>query len=126
MKNIVSILSFIAIFISSSLVAQTGTSVKSASVSAVTETLKVSGVCSMCKKRIETAAYGVKGVQTAKWSSKDQLLTLTFDNKKTTKEAIAKRVAMAGHDVETIKAADKTYQKLPECCQYRDGAECEH
>jgi periplasmic mercuric ion binding protein len=126
MKNIVSILSFIAILICSN--ALTAQAVKSTqkSTPVVTETLKVSGVCGMCKKRIEKAAFGVKGIESAKWNVKDQLLTVTFDSKKTTKEAIAKRIAAAGHDVEMVKAAEKSYSKLPECCRYRDGAKCEH
>jgi hypothetical protein len=53
------------------------------------------------------------------------LLTVTFDSKKTTKEAIAQRIAAAGHDVEMVKAAAKSYAKLPECCRYRDGAKCD-
>lgn len=126
MKNIVSILSFIAILIcSNSVSAQTVKSTQK-STPVVTETLKVSGVCGMCKKRIEKAAFGVKGIESAKWTAKDQLLTVTFDSKKTTKDAIAKRIAAAGHDVEMVKAAEKTYSKLPECCRYRDGAACEH
>jgi copper chaperone CopZ len=126
MKNIVSILSFIAILIcSNSLTAQAVKSTQK-STPVVTETLKVSGVCGMCKKRIEKAAFGVKGIESAKWNVKDQLLTVTFDSKKTTKDAIAKRIAAAGHDVEMVKAAEKSYTKLPECCRYRDGAKCEH
>jgi periplasmic mercuric ion binding protein len=127
MKNIISILSVIAVFIlsHSSTIAQTGQSVASSSTTVVTDTLTVNGVCGMCKKRIETAAYGAKGVQSAKWSSKSQLLTFTFDKSKTSKAAIAKRVAMAGHDATIVKAASKTYEKLPECCRYRDGAQCE-
>jgi periplasmic mercuric ion binding protein len=126
MKNIVSILSFLAILIcSNALTAQTVKSTQK-STPVVTETLKVSGVCGMCKKRIEKAAFGVKGIESAKWNVKDQLLTVTFDSKKTTKEAIANRIAAAGHDVEMVKAADKSYSKLPDCCRYRDGAKCEH
>jgi copper chaperone CopZ len=126
MKNIVSILSFIAILIcSNSLTAQAVKSTQK-STPVVTETLKVSGVCGMCKRRIEKAAFGVKGIESAKWNVKDQLLTVTFDSKKTTKEAIANRIAAAGHDVEMVKAAEKSYTKLPDCCHYRDGAKCEH
>jgi copper chaperone CopZ len=127
MKNIVSILSFLAILIcSNSLTAQTVKSTQKSVAPPVTETLKVSGVCGMCKKRIEKAAFGVKGIESAKWNVKDQLLTVTFDSNKTTKDAIAKRIAAAGHDVEMVKAAEKSYAKLPECCRYRDGAKCEH
>jgi periplasmic mercuric ion binding protein len=127
MKNIVSILSFIAILIcSNALTAQTVKSSQKSVTPPVTETLKVSGVCGMCKKRIEKAVFGVKGIESASWNVKDQLLTVTFDSKKTTKEAIAKHIAAAGHDVEMVKAADKSYSKLPDCCRYRDGAKCEH
>jgi copper chaperone CopZ len=127
MKNIVSILSFIAILVcSNALTAQTVKSTQKSVTPPVTETLKVSGNCGMCKNRIEKAAYGVKGIESAKWDVKEQLLTVIFDSNKTTKEAIAKRVAAAGHDVEIVKAADKSYAKLPECCQYRSGAKCEH
>ena len=124
MKNIVSILSFIAILIfSNTITAQTVKATQKSS-SVVTETLKVSGVCGMCKRRIEKATYGEKGVQSAQWNAKNQLLTITFESSKTTKDAIAKRIMAAGHDVASVKAADKAYAKLPECCKYRDGAVC--
>ena len=75
------------------------------------------------KRRIEKATYGEKGVQSAQWNAKNQLLTITFESSKTTKDAIAKRIMAAGHDVASVKAADKAYAKLPECCKYRDGVE---
>jgi copper chaperone CopZ len=77
----------------------------------------------MCKKRIETAAYGIAGVKSAVWSSKTQSLTVSYDSKKANNEAIQKRVAAIGHDTEKVKAADTAYGKLPDCCKYRDGVE---
>jgi len=83
-----------------------------------TETLKVSGNCDMCKARIEKAAK-IDGVTKAEWSKKDKTLTTTFDQAKTTIDAIGKKIAAAGHDNDKAKATDVVYDKLPGCCQYR-------
>jgi copper chaperone CopZ len=84
------------------------------------ETFKVAGACSMCKKRIEMAVYGVSGIKTAAWSAKEQALTVSYDSKKATNEAIQKRIAAAGHDTEKFKADEKSYKNLPDCCRYRE------
>ena len=88
-----------------------------------TESFKVSGVCGMCKKRIETAAYAISGVKTATWNAEKQALEVVFDTKKASNEAIQKRVAATGHDTEKVKADDNAYGRLPNCCKYRDGVE---
>ncbi len=121
-----SILSLVAaILVSSCATAQqSGTSKKSSSSSSIiTDTIQVTGVCGMCKRRIETAVYGVKGVRNATWSSKTQALTVSYDSKKAKNEVIQNRIAAAGHDTEKVKADDKAYGKLPDCCRYRDGIE---
>ena len=46
--------------------------------------VEVKGNCDMCKKRIEKAAFGVKGVKSAEWHSDDQMLHLIIDENKTT------------------------------------------
>jgi copper chaperone CopZ len=83
-----------------------------------TKILKVNGECGMCKKTIENACYGVKGLKTADWNSDSLTLTVSFDSTKTNSVAILKRVAMVGYDSEQFKAADKVYSKLHGCCQY--------
>ena len=87
-----------------------------------TAEFEVSGVCKMCKKRIETAAL-IKGVKLAEWSKETQMLKVIYKTKRTDEEAIHKAVAEAGHDTEKVKATDENYQKLPDCCAYRDGIE---
>lgn len=82
-----------------------------------TESFKVKGNCDMCKERIEKAAK-ISGVTKAEWSTKTQLLAITYDPKKTSSEAVLKKVAAAGHDNEKAKAEDKAYNSLPECCKY--------
>lgn len=116
MKYLIIFLSFI--FFSGTLTAQEKTS------NTVTEKVMVSGSCSMCKKRIEKAAYG-KGVKLAEWDKDAKELTIVYRTDKTDKEAILKRVADAGHDSEKFTASKEDYSKLPECCNYRTGT-CEH
>jgi copper chaperone CopZ len=82
-----------------------------------TATVRVSGVCGMCEKRIETAAHG-KGVKSAEWDADAQTLTVVYKSKNTTVEAIEKRVAAVGHDTEHVRASDAVYSKLHACCQY--------
>jgi len=83
-----------------------------------TEKIKVFGNCGMCKSRIEKAAKSVDGVTKAKWEAKDNFLTVTFDDTKTTMLKIQEAVAKVGHDTDQAKADDKTYNALPGCCKY--------
>lgn len=97
--------------------AQTHDHSKMNTTSTITETFKVSGKCDMCKTRIEKTVLA-EGVTTASWDVKTQLLTVTFDPAKTSKEALSKKLASAGHDTEKFKAPDEVYNKLPGCCHY--------
>lgn len=81
---------------------------------------KVSGVCGMCEARIEEAAT-IKGVKLADWDKHTQLLTIVFNPRKTDLKTVQQAVADAGHDTEKVSAKLEHYQKLPGCCQYRDG-----
>ncbi len=86
----------------------------------LSDTIKVSGVCSMCKKRIETAVYGLPGIKTASWDENTQLLFVSYNTKKTNNDAIQKRIAGIGHDTEKYKATEKAYNTLHHCCRYRE------
>jgi copper chaperone CopZ len=85
---------------------------------AKTEKIKVYGNCSLCKTRIEKAANSVPGVSKAIWADKDEFLTITFDDTKTSVLKIEEAVAKAGHDTDHTKATDKAYNALPGCCRY--------
>lgn len=84
-----------------------------------TTTFKVSGVCGMCKQRIEKAA-SIKGVKNAQWNVNTQMLSLSYEPSVVALEDIHNRIAAVGHDTELKKATDKAYNALPECCLYRD------
>ncbi|GIV28981.1 MAG: hypothetical protein KatS3mg028_0047 [Bacteroidia bacterium] len=89
--------------------------------SAVTQTLYVKGNCGQCKERIESAV-DVKGVKYAEWNKKTRTLTVSYKPSVISIEAIQNLILKAGHDVDSLKADDKIYQKLPDCCKYRDVA----
>ena len=79
---------------------------------------KVAGNCGMCEKRIEKAAYSVKGVKSAEWHSEHGDIHLVIDETKCSKEDVAKAIAAVGHDTEFIKAKDEVYDALHGCCMY--------
>jgi len=81
------------------------------------ESFKVSGVCGMCKSRIEKTVRA-EGAGSATWDSKTQLLTVSFDPSKLNSEVLSKKLAAVGHDTEKYKASDEVYSKLPGCCKY--------
>jgi copper chaperone CopZ len=91
--------------------------VKKSSDQQVTETLKVSGNCDMCKARIEKAVKA-EGASSADWNVKTKLLTVTFKTDKTSTDALGKKIASVGHDTEKYKAEDEVYNALPACCKY--------
>lgn len=79
---------------------------------------KVAGNCGMCEKRIEKAAFSVKGVKSAEWHVDDQDIHLLIDETKCSAEDVAKAIAAVGHDTGSIKAEDAVYEKLHGCCLY--------
>jgi periplasmic mercuric ion binding protein len=83
-----------------------------------TDTLAVNGDCGMCKKRIETACYSLKGVKLASWDDEALQLVVTYDSTKTNADKILRAVANTGYDNEKFAAPDKAYNKLHGCCKY--------
>ena len=51
--------------------------------------IKVAGNCEMCEKRIEKAAFSVKGVKSAEWHVDCQDIHLVIDETKCSKEDVA-------------------------------------
>lgn len=85
-----------------------------------TDTIHVSGNCSMCKKRIDEAAY-IKGVKSADWNKSTKVLSIVYAPAKTQRQQIIQAVLKAGHDASGQRANDKQYNTLPDCCAYRTG-----
>jgi len=86
----------------------------------ITDTLQVSGICGMCEERIENAAL-IKGVKSVDWSVDQQALVVVYRADKISMEEIAKAIADAGHDNGLITSTDEDYDKVHNCCKYRDS-----
>ena len=85
-----------------------------------TQTIEVSGTCSMDKQRIENAAYTVAAVKLAAWNEYTHVLTLTYSIfNKDAADSAQKKIALAGNDTEKYRADDTAYQNLPDCCHYK-------
>jgi len=78
----------------------------------------VNGNCEMCEKRIEKAAFSVKGVKSAEYHIDDHTLHLIINEEKCSVTDVKKAVAKVGHDTDEVKATDEDYAKLHGCCQY--------
>lgn len=78
----------------------------------------VAGNCEMCEKRIEKAAFSVKGVKSADWHMDHKDIHLIIDETKCSVEDVQKAIAKAGHDTGKIKATDEVYDNLHGCCKY--------
>lgn len=85
-----------------------------------TEEFNVHGVCNQCKERIENAAY-IKGVKRCEWNKQTEKLTVVYNPQKVDLLKIHKSIAEAGHSTDKVEAEEAAYQKLPQCCAYRDG-----
>ena len=86
--------------------------------SVITQTLNVRGNCGRCKERIESAV-DIKGVKYAEWNKKTQVLTITYKPSVISIEEIKTKILNVGHDVDTLKANNSVYDKLPDCCKYK-------
>jgi mercuric ion binding protein len=84
----------------------------------VEHVISVNGNCDMCKKRIEKAAYSVKGVRSAEWHQDCQDVHVFIDETKVSIDEVHKAIAEVGHDTDKVKAKDDVYEKLHHCCQY--------
>ena len=82
------------------------------------ETLKISGNCEMCEETIEKAG-NLKKIASVDWDKDSKMAIISYNETKTNKEEILKRIALAGYDSPLYLAPDDVYKKLPECCQYK-------
>lgn len=81
------------------------------------ETLKVSGECSSCKKKIEAAAKKA-GATYAVWNVDSKELVIKYSSTSTNSAKIQKAIADVGYDTPDFKATEEAYNKLDDCCQY--------
>lgn len=85
----------------------------------VTTSFWVAGACDMCKKTIESAV-DVKGVLTATYDLANHRLTLTYKPDKISLEKIHTLIHEAGYDTENGNCTEEQYNRVHQCCKYRD------
>lgn len=81
-------------------------------------TFGVRGNCGMCKSTIEKSGNTVDGLETIVWDGIKKEVSVSFDNTKTTIEAIHKAIANSGYDTDKVPGNEESYKNLPGCCQY--------
>ena len=84
-----------------------------------TISIEVDGLCAMCEKRIENAAY-IQGVKKADWSQDTHMLDLIYNGSKVGQSEIIAAINQVGHDVKDHPASDKQYANVHGCCRFRD------
>ena len=86
-------------------------------------TFGVSGVCGMCKNRIE-AAFDQKGIVAADYDLEKKTIHVVYKSKKWNEQSLHKLATGVGHDTDKYKATDEQYANMPGCCKYRDPKSC--
>lgn len=79
----------------------------------------VDGTCEMCKERILGIAFKARNVEWAEWDVDAKILRLKCKDE-IDLEKLKSKLAKAGHDTDTVKASEKAYSNLHECCKYRE------
>ncbi|MBK7856794.1 MAG: cation transporter [Bacteroidetes bacterium] len=79
--------------------------------------IRTSAVCSMCKQKLESELAYEKGVKFAKVNLDDKMLTVNYNDKKTSAEKIKIAIIKLGYNADEMKADSIAYWNLPECCR---------
>jgi outer membrane receptor for ferrienterochelin and colicins len=87
-----------------------------------TLSLKVRGNCEECKDRIEKTLQ-IPFIYKATWDIESELLKVSFDSIKISKQVIQQKLAKIGHESEGYIVDKTVYDNLPNCCQYGNKTE---
>ena len=79
--------------------------------------IKTSAECEQCKNRIEKALIFEKGVKDVHVDYKTKIAMVIYNKEKTNPEKIRTVISKIGYDADDVKAEEKAYKKLPECCK---------
>jgi copper chaperone CopZ len=79
--------------------------------------IKSSATCSMCKTTIEKYLSFEKGIKKSSLDVDSKILTVIYNPQKTTPEKIRLAVSKSGYDADEVKANEKAYNNLDDCCK---------
>lgn len=83
--------------------------------------IKTSAVCKMCKNTIEKALSYEKGIKNSTLDVTSQVITVSYNPKKTDLNKIKKAINESGYDADELPANQKAYDKLDDCCKKDKG-----
>ena len=84
-----------------------------------TDTLvvKTSVICNECKERIEHDLSFAKGVKQNTVNLETKEVTVIYNSEKTDPQKIRTAITKIGYDADSLKADQRAYNKLPQCCR---------
>jgi mercuric ion binding protein len=88
---------------------------------AVTTTFWVAGTCGMCEETIEKA-MDTKGIVSADFVLATNQLTVTYRPSKISLEHIHSILNDAGYDTDKSVCNEEQYNRVHDCCRYRELA----
>ena len=82
-----------------------------------TVVVKTSALCEQCKERIEHDLSFEKGVRSGKMNLDTKAVTVIYNPQKTSPEKIRMAITKIGYDADSLKADEKAFMRLPDCCR---------
>lgn len=79
--------------------------------------IQTSGQCEMCKESIEKVLAYERGVVKFEYDTKTAIVSVEYNNTKTSPEKIRKAITEIGYDADDEKANPVAYSKLKDCCK---------
>jgi periplasmic mercuric ion binding protein len=90
---------------------------KAESAKDTTVVIQTSAECEMCEKRIEKALIFEKGIKEVKVDVESGKVIVRYNPSRITLDKIRQLLSKAGYDADDVKADEKAFNKLPECCK---------
>lgn len=82
--------------------------------------IQTSAICDMCKYTLEKDLAFEKGVKKATLDLETKVMTIVYNEKKTSPEKLRNRINKVGYHADWMPRDATAYEKLPMCCQ--DGS----
>lgn len=79
--------------------------------------IQTSAQCGDCEERIESLLNYTKGIKFAELDNETKVVTVKFNPKKISLQAICEKLNEIGYDANEFKAPKANVLKLPKCCQ---------
>lgn len=79
--------------------------------------IQTTAECEECKVRIEDKLNFTKGIRYAELDMNTMKLEVSYSTKKISEAEIKQTLSDLGYDADEVKANQKAYEALPECCK---------